>query len=255
MTSPYKIYIMQYAYREANTSELLLGDMHRAPYEMGYFMWALTNGEHTVIVDMGFTEEVCAEREGREWAFDPAGRMDAIGIDPAKVEHVIVTHMHYDHVGNYALFPKATFYLQEDEMAFWTGPYVKYKVFNQAINVDDTVALVRLNYDGRIRFVKGVEQILPGITLHRVSGHTKGMQIVEVETASGTAVVASDASHIYRNYLEYTPFLILHDIPGMLDAFELIRKLASKPEFILPGHDMEVMKRHPIVTDGIALLE
>jgi glyoxylase-like metal-dependent hydrolase (beta-lactamase superfamily II) len=252
---PYKIYIMQYARRDATTSELLLGDYHNAPYEMGYYMWALSNGEHTVIVDMGFTEETCAEREGREWVFDPAGRMDAIGIDPGKIEHVIVTHMHYDHVGNYALFPKATFYVQEDEMAFWTGRYARYPAMNVAMNVEDVVALVRFNYEGRIAFCQGTREIVPGITVHRVSGHTAGMQIVSVPTAKGMAVVASDASHTYRNYKENTPFTILHDIPGMLDGFELIRALADEEELILPGHDAEVMKRYPLVTDGVAILE
>lgn len=252
---PYKIYIMQYARRDATSSEVLLGDFHNAPCEMGYYMWALSNGEHTVVVDMGFTEEECGKRAGRIWMADPAKNMDAIGIDPAKVEHVIVTHLHYDHVGNYALFPKATFYVQEDEMAFWTGRYVKYRVFNQAMNVDDVVAMVRFNYEGRIAFCSGRMEIVPGITVHRVSGHTKGMQMVEVVTASGTAVVASDASHMYRNFQEYTPFPILHDIPGMLDGFELMRKLASKEELIIPGHDAEVMKRFPAVADGIAIVE
>jgi glyoxylase-like metal-dependent hydrolase (beta-lactamase superfamily II) len=251
---PYKIYIMQYAKREVTSREVFLGDPHDTEVGMFYFMWAITNGEHTVVVDMGFTEEVCNER-GREWVANPAANLDAIGIDPAKVEHVIVTHMHYDHVGNHAMFPNATFYLQDDEMAFWTGRYVKYNAFNMAINVEDVVALVRLNYDGRIQFCQGTSEILPGITVHRVGGHTKAMQIVEVETASGTAVLASDASHYYHNFQAYVPFSLLHDIPGMLDGFELMRKLASREELILPGHDPEVMKRYPAVAEGIAIME
>ncbi len=251
---PYKIYIMQYARRDASTSELLLGDYHNAPYEMGYYMWALSNGEHTVVVDMGFTEEVGTSR-GRTWVAEPAANLDAVKIDPAKVEHVIITHMHYDHVGNHELFPKATFYVQEDEMAFWTGRHVKYKVFNQAIHVDDVVALVRCNYAGRLVFVQGTAEVVPGVKVHRVGGHTKGMQIVEVATARGAAVVASDASHVYRNYQENTPFTILHDVPGMLDGFELMRRLASSEDLILPGHDPEVMNRYPAVAEGIAVLE
>ena len=251
---PYKIYIMQYARREATSREVFLGDLHDTEVGMFYYMWAITNGEHTVVVDMGFTEAVCNER-GREWLADPAANLDAIGIDPARVEHVIVTHMHYDHVGNYAMFPNATFYLQDDEMAFWTGRYVKYKAFNVAINVEDVVALVRLNYDGRVSFCQGTREILPGITVHRVGGHTKAMQIVEVATSTGTAVLASDASHYYHNYQEYVPFILLHDIPGMIDGFELMRNLADREELILPGHDPEVMKRYPAVAKGIAILE
>ncbi|MCZ6628777.1 MAG: N-acyl homoserine lactonase family protein [SAR324 cluster bacterium] len=251
---PYKIYIMQYAARDTHTSQILLGDPHRLPVGMAYYMWALSNGEHTVVVDMGFTEEVCKMRE-RSWVADPAARLDAVGIDPAKVEHVIVTHMHWDHVGNYALFPNATFYVQEDEMAFWTGPYAKYQVFQRSMEIDDVVALVRHNYGGRIGFCQGMEEIVPGIRVHRVSGHTKGMQIVEVATASGTAVVASDASHYYRNYQEHTPFTTLHGIPGFLDGFELVRRLASREELILPGHDPQVLQRHPLHCEGVAVLE
>jgi glyoxylase-like metal-dependent hydrolase (beta-lactamase superfamily II) len=251
---PYKIHIMKYAERDVTSSVAFLGDPHMAPMGMDYFMWALSNGEHTVVVDMGFTEQICRERE-RTWVADPAARLDAVGIDPAQVEHVIISHMHWDHVGNYALFPKATFYIQEDEMAFYTGRYVKYPSFRRSIVVEDVLSLVRFNYAGRIGFCRGSEDIVPGVKVHRVSGHTMGMQIVEVATASGTAVLASDASHYYRNYQEYLPFSTLHDIPGMLDGFELIRRLADREELIVPGHDPEVLKRIPLVEEGIALLE
>ena len=252
--NPYKIHIMQYAEREAKTRELLLGDFHETPFAMAYYMWAISNGEHTVVVDMGFTEAICRSR-GRTWLADPGARMESIGIDPKTVKHVIVTHMHYDHSGNYDLFPNATFHLQVDEMAFWTGPYVKYPVFNHAINVDDVVALVRLNYDGRIAFHQGTGEVVPGVKVHRVGGHTKGMQIVEVPTASGTAVIASDASHTYRNFKENTPFLILNNIPEYIDGFELMKKMATREEMILPGHDAKVMEIFPSVAEGVALLE
>lgn len=106
-----------------------------------------------------------------------------------------------------------------------------------------------------INLIAGSRTILPGITLHGVGGHTKSMQIVAVETASGTAVVASDAAHSYRNFQEYTPFPILHDVPGMLDGFDRMYELASREDLILPGHDGQVMQRYPLVTEREALLE
>ncbi len=252
--TPFKIYIMQYAYRESHTTEILLGDPHGEPVGMAYFMWALVNDEHTVVVDMGFTEAVGTAR-GRTWVAHPAANMETIGVDPAKVAHVIVTHFHYDQVGNYDLFQRAAFYVQQDEMAFWTGPYAKYKALNHSIHVEDLVALVRFNFEGRVAFCDGTREIVPGVKVHRVGGHTKGMQLVEVQTASGTAVVASDASHYYRNFQEYTPFPVLHDIPGILDGYERMRELASREELILPGHDPLVLERFPVIHEGIALME
>src|SRR5262249_52922346 len=137
------------------------------------------------------------------------------------------------------------------EMQFWTGKYVKYPVFNHAIEVEDVCAMVRYNYDGRVRFTNGSQEILPGITVHRVGGHTKGIQIVECMPASVPAVVASDAGHTYRNIAEMKPFLILHDVPGYLDGFETIKRMAKDENHILPGHDAEVMKRQKRVDDNV----
>ncbi len=100
------------------------------PVEMAYYIWVVRNGEHTVVVEMGFTEAVCKTR-GRRWLVEPAELLERVSLDPRKVEHVIVTHPHWDHVGNYERYPKATFCVREDEMAFWTGPYVKYEVFGR----------------------------------------------------------------------------------------------------------------------------
>lgn len=252
--SPYKIHIVQYASRMASTSQILLGDLHNDPMPMTYYVWAISNDEHTVIVDLGFTHEMALKR-GREMICNPAEGLEKVGIDPKKVEHVIVTHLHWDHVGNYDRFPNATFYVQESELAFCTGRHANFPVFKQALEGEDIAAVVKLLYDGRVQLLDGTRRLLPGITCHKVGGHTAGMQIVEVATARGTAVVASDATHSYRNLRENTPFPILHDVPGMLDGFALMRELATEESFILPGHDPEVLNRHPMVADGVALLE
>lgn len=251
---PYKIYILRYARRDAHSSEIVMGDYHMTPMDMAYYMWVVTNGEHTAVVDMGFTSEMCKKRN-RQWLKDPADLLDSVGVNAKKVDHVVISHLHWDHVGNYELFPRATYYLQEDEMQFWTGKYVKYPVFNQAIEVEDICAMVRYNYDGRVQFTNGTQEILPGVKVHRVGGHTKGIQIVEAMTASGPAVVASDATHTYRNINEMKPFLILHDVPSYLDGFETIKRLAKDENHILPGHDAEVMKRQKRISDNVCVLE
>jgi glyoxylase-like metal-dependent hydrolase (beta-lactamase superfamily II) len=109
--------------------------------------------------------------------------------------------------------------------------------------VEDICALVRLNYEGRVKFIDNQAEILPGIAVEKVGGHTAGMQIVTVSTGRGRAVVASDASHYYRNLEERIPFNTLHDLPGTYAAFDRIREIASAPELIVPGHDPLVLDR------------
>ena len=250
---PYRIHAIRYAHRKCTSSEAFYGDYHASPMAMDYFVWALTNGTHTVVVDLGFTETV-GTRRGRQFLRCPSKGLAEIGIDCAQVKHVILSHFHYDHVGNYALFPSATFYVQDAEMAFYTGRHAALPPFSHSIEVDDVCALVRLNYEGRLVFVDGSREIVPGISVHKVGGHTAGMQIVAADHAKGQAVVASDASHYYRNFEKRIPFNTLHDLPGMYRAFDRIRELAGSPELVIPGHDPLVLERLKPVGDGIVAL-
>jgi glyoxylase-like metal-dependent hydrolase (beta-lactamase superfamily II) len=248
--APYRIYAVRYAHRKCTTSEAFYGDYHKGPMTMDYFVWALTNGAETVVVDLGFTEAV-GTRRGRQFLRDPGKGLAEIGVEAASVKHVILSHFHYDHVGNYALFPNATFYVQDSEVAFYTGRNASLPTFRHSVEVDDVCALIRLNYDGRMQFVDGSREIVPGIAVHHVGGHTAGMQIVTVAHARGQAVVASDASHYYRNFEEGIPFNTLQDLPRMYSAFAKIRELASSPDLVLPGHDPLVLERLKRVGDGI----
>jgi glyoxylase-like metal-dependent hydrolase (beta-lactamase superfamily II) len=248
--APYRIYAVRYAHRKCTTSECFYGDYHASPMAMDYFVWALTNGTHTVVVDLGFTEPV-GTRRGRQFLRCPSKGLAEIGVNCGQVQHVILSHFHYDHVGNYALFPNATFYMQDSEMAFYTGRNASLGAFRHSVEVDDVCAMVRLNYERRLSFVDGSRAIVPGVSVHHVGGHTAGMQIVTVAHARGQAVVASDASHYYRNFAESIPFNTLHDLPRMYAAFTKIRELASSEDLVLPGHDPLVLERLKKVGDGI----
>lgn len=249
----YQVYAVQYAHRDLRSSEAFLGDQSDTPLGMDYFVWAITNDAHSVVVDLGFTEPV-GTRRGRTFLRSPDQGLAEIGIDCDKIEQVIVTHFHYDHTGNHALFPRATFYIQDAEMRFYTGREARWPAFRHSVEVDDIAALVRLTYAGRVAFVDGEHEILPGITVHHVGGHTAGMQIVSVQTEQGRAVLASDASHYYRNLEQSLPFPTLHDLPGIYRGFQRIRELADSPELIVPGHDPLVLERLETVAAGIVRL-
>lgn len=251
--APYRIYAIRYAHRTLTSSEAFFGDLEGRPMTMDYFVRALTNGQHTVVVDLGFTEAV-SRRRGRQFLRSPGRGLAEIGIEAAAVQHVLLSHFHWDHVGNHALFPRATFYVQQSEMAFYTGRHAPEAAFRRSIEVDDICALVRLNYEGRLRFIDGEAEIVPGVRVHHVGGHTPGMQLTSVTTARGRAVVASDASHYYRNLEARIPFPTLHDLPGVYRAFDRMLDLADRPDLILPGHDPLVLERLPRVADDIVEL-
>jgi len=247
----YAVYAVRYAMREGRRAENFYGgDPHDGPMPMDYFVWAAVSDEHTVVIDAGFTAEVAARRQ-RMHLRSPMDGLRLLSIDCAQVRHVILTHLHYDHVGNLDGFPQATFYVQESEMAFWTGRHAGRGHFRTLVEPEDVLFLVRENFARRVSYVRETAEIVPGITVHRVGGHAAGLQVVRVNTARGNVVLASDATHFYTNIDEDRPFSIVHVLPEMYDAFDAVRALADSPEHIVPGHDPLVMERYPAAGPGL----
>jgi glyoxylase-like metal-dependent hydrolase (beta-lactamase superfamily II) len=250
----YEIYAIKYARNERRSGDNFIGgDPHDTPMPLDYFVWAITNENRTIILDTGF-DEAMARRRGRDYLRNPGEGLAMIGIDPAGIEDVIISHMHYDHSGNESLFPNARYHVQDGEMAFCTGRHMCHEAVNGAFSADDVVAMVRRVFAGRVRFHDGTEELAPGITLHRVGGHTMGLQVTRVWTDRGWVVLASDASHFYANMEQGRPFPIVYDMGEVLEAYKIVNRLASSPDHIIPGHDPLVMTRYPAARpelDGI----
>lgn len=247
----YEIFAVRYARVDRpRTENFLGGDPHDANMPLDYFVWVVRNRRRTVIVDTGFDAEMGRRRQ-RE-TLTPVGEgLQALGVDPGAVEQVIVSHLHYDHAGNHDLFPSARFHLQDAEMAYATGRCMCHDLLRMPFEVDDVVAMVRKVFAGRVTFHDGDAELFPGITVHRVGGHSKGLQVVRVRTERGWVVLASDASHFYEHIEKNRAFTIVHNVEALLEGYRIVRGLASSPEHIIPGHDPLVLARYPAPAAGL----
>jgi hypothetical protein len=90
--------------------------------------------------------------------------------------------------------------------------------------------------------LSGDGPVAPGVFAALVGGHTAGIQIVAVRTASGPLVLASDAIHFFENLEEDRPGLLLHSMPDVYATFDRARELALGGP-IVPGHDPSVPDR------------
>ncbi len=263
MTEPdsYALYAVRYAHnahRKRSHSFLVRppgGDPHDGPMPMDYFVWGAKGAKRTVVVDMGFTEET-ARRRKHEYFRCPSDGLRLVGIDPAEVDDVIVTHMHWDHCGNFDKFPNAVFHLQEEELRYVTGRDVHWKGFKSGVSVEDVCSLVRTTYKERVAFHDGEAEIAPGVSVHFVGGHTRGQQIARIHTKRGWVVVASDAAHYYANMRQRNPFPAVYNVGENLLSFDTARRLAASDDHIIPGHDPLVMQHYPAPSpelDGIAV--
>jgi len=240
----YEIYAVKYATRAAQRRDHFIGgDPHEAPMPMDYFVWVIRNRERLFVVDTGFTSEVAARRK-RTFIRDPKEGLALLGIDAAAVEDVILTHLHYDHVGTFHDFPNARFHLQDDEIAYATGRHMRHDRFSHGYEVEDVVGIVRLVFKDRVTFHKGESELAPGVSLHHIGGHTAGLQCVRVSTARGWVVLASDASHYYEHMETGRCFPTTFHLGDMVEGYDTLRRLAASPQHIIPGHDPLVMERY-----------
>ncbi len=241
----FELYAIRYAHHARRASENFIGgDPHDGPMPLDYFVWLARSATRQVVVDTGFAAEVAARR-GRQITLPVAEGLHRLGVAAAEIRDVVITHLHYDHVGNFRLFPAAIFHLQDKEMAFATGRAMGHRAMSHAFEVEDVVGMVREVYKGRVRFHDGDAELAPGLSLHHIGGHTAGLQVVRVWTRRGWVVLASDASHFYANMREGRPFPIVQDVTAMLEGHRRLIDLAATPDHVIPGHDPEVMRRYP----------
>jgi glyoxylase-like metal-dependent hydrolase (beta-lactamase superfamily II) len=245
----YEVYAIKYAHHERRASENFLGgDPHDGPMPLDYFVWLVreagTDAGREIVVDTGFSAATAARRQ-RHHIRCPSEGLRLLGCDAREVKDVVITHLHYDHVGNFDLFPAATFHLQDREMGYATGRHMAKPVFSGAFDVEDVVGMVRNTYAGRVSFHGGDAQIAPGVSVHLIGGHTMGLQVVRVATRRGWVVLASDASHFYANLEQARPFPIVYNVADMVEGYARLRELAETPAHVIPGHDPQVLARYP----------
>ena len=247
----HEIYAIRYGHHDRKSSENFIGgDPHDVLQPLDFYVWAIVGPSGPIILDTGFDAAMGKKRQ-RE-LLKPVGEgLQAIGIDAAQVATVIVSHMHYDHVGNYDLFPRARYHLQDCEMAYATGRCMCNGLLRHPFSVEHVTLMVRHVYGERVTFHSGDGEVAPGVTVHRVGGHSDGLQVVKVETARGPVVLASDATHYYANLQRRSPFPIVYNIGDMCQGWEIVERLAGHPDRIIPGHDPLVTELYPRASDKV----
>lgn len=223
--------------------------------ERNFYFWALRSKGETVVVDCGVRPALAAERKLAGYA-SPEEMLARAGIQAAEVRHLVLTHAHFDHVGGLALFPNATVYIQRREFDFWVYDALARRP--SFASLADPVAVAQLGElkgSGRLQLLDGDQQILPGVELLSMPGHTPGMQAVAVQARKGLAVVASDCAHLRANFEADIPSCLFTDLPAMLTSMTRLRQKAGGDlARLFPGHDPKLLSDYPRLAQDVTIL-
>jgi glyoxylase-like metal-dependent hydrolase (beta-lactamase superfamily II) len=247
MSDIWQVHALKYAERNDRRrgESFIFDDDHASAHPMDYFVWVLTNGARTILVDTGYDQSE-ANRRDRPILRDPTDALSAMSIRADSIDTVIITHLHYDHAGGLDRYPNATFHMQASEMAYATGPCMCHPTLQMPFTADHVCEMVRHVYSGRVVFYDGEGEVAPGVTVHAIGGHSRGLQAVRVMTQQGPLCLASDATHYYENFRQSKPFPIVADMENMLAGFATIQSLAGQWQRVIPGHDPLVTTHFPI---------
>ncbi|MBO6758606.1 MAG: MBL fold metallo-hydrolase [Roseibium sp.] len=154
----------------------------------------------------------------------------ARALTPAKIDQVVLSHGHFDHVLNLDLFPDATVVMSRDEHAYIQAPFEH-----------DTLThrfLPRILEGHRLELTDGERELAPGVRLFPSPGHSPGHISLQLDTSDGPVVLAADALKTAREALSGVPDLELD--PEKRGAASL-QEVLRRGRIIVPGH-------HPVLT-------
>src|SRR5499425_3275441 len=158
-------------------------------------------------------------------------RLDLVGLEPDNVDLVVLSHLHYDHAGGAALFPKSELVVQKDEYSYAHYPASFFASF-----------YYRKNFDlpgYRWRLLEGDAELIPGVTVLRSDGHTPGHQSLLVELPdTGPVILAGDCCYWQRSIDEEIPPGVVWDPTRAMHSIKRLKTLARLTGGrIFPSHD------------------
>src|SRR5262249_54925445 len=155
-----------------------VADLLAEDERMPVYVHVIEHPDARVLVDTGITElhPAAADMDPRIW---PLHTQD---IDLAGIDIVVNTHLHFDHCGGNHLFAGRPFYVQRQEL-------------DDALGEDDYTIREWVQAPGvEYVIVDGEHELLPGLRLLPAPGHSRGSQVVVIETGVRPVVVGGDVA-------------------------------------------------------------
>src|SRR6476620_154559 len=241
--------------RAEDARSLLTSTFHTSRPEVVQINATLVNtGDKLVLIDAGCGVDKFQNTTGRL-----LGNLAAAGYAPGDIDTILFTHFHFDHLWGISdhdnaslLFPSAEFVASETEVAFWSAPDLADKL-PPAQQPRVTQANLKLATP-RLRLIKAVAEVVPGVTTFGTPGHTPGHIAVNISSGgeelllTGDVVVNSAVSFLHPEW----PFGFDIDVPLATKTRVAFLDRAAADKTLVGGYHLPFPGFGHVVREGSA---
>ena len=185
-------------------------------------------GDRLIMVDAG-----SGVGQWQPTAVDLPGNMKAAGIDPAKINTILISHFHPDHIfglmekgTNAAVYPNAELMVDATEYKWWTEPGRVEKLPEGRKALGTRIQTVFPTWKN-FKLVEGEQEVVPGIRLVKAPGHTPGHSAFLVSSGNQQLMISNDTGYVPALLAAHPEWQGAYDQDGPL-AVESRRKLIDR---------------------------
>lgn len=228
------------------------GDNDDDPESYGYalYVWLVLGGEKPILIDAGLEDVARMNRGAAEVFAEPIRQQEdetteaqlrKFGLSHEDIGHVLVTHLHFDHVNELFKYRNATWHIGKKEWELASRNH------GQGSWCDGSILFPLLGEERLRKRMHLIEdgEVLPGIEAFWVGGHTPGSMAFRIRTSHGKAVCTGDTVSLLGNLERPVGVCSNKD-----EVEAAIRRIREKADHVLPSHDPLTPERWPPLPPG-----
>ena len=215
--------------------------------ESCFNVWYIEGSEPKILVDAGATAEMAAMHslQGQTQPLEDVQSLEdglaKVGLKPTDIEIVILTQLHWDHIGLAYKFTNAEFIVQKAELDFARNPHPASAMTGDYDN--------KIFNDLKLKVIEGDMEIIDGVRVLFTPGHYPGGQSVAVDTPKGVAIITGFCSTLANfeppQRLRNKGFPVI--TPGLhidiCQAYDSVLRVKEAADIILPLHECSFINK------------
>ncbi|KPD12338.1 MBL fold metallo-hydrolase [Phaeobacter sp. 11ANDIMAR09] len=171
----------------------------------------------------------------------------AMGVSPAEISTILLTHMHPDHSGGLvsadgtAVFPNAELVVSQVEWDFWHDDAIMASVPENSRGFFQMARTTVAPYQNRLRLISGETAVVAGVTSLPLPGHTPGHTGYMLDSGDQQLLFWGDIIHSTALQFAYPDWTIAFDTDPAVTAATRHKMLdrAVSDDLLLTGSHID----------------